>query len=51
MVGALGMTDSLVSFQAMEEGLNERNVVAKVLSDPEGPWSRRSGTLCWSARS
>jgi cell division protease FtsH len=36
MVGALGMTDSLVSFMAMEEGLNERNVVAKVLSDPEG---------------
>jgi cell division protease FtsH len=36
MVGALGMTDSLVSFLAMEEGLNERNVVAKVLSDPDG---------------
>jgi cell division protease FtsH len=36
MVGALGMTDPLVSFQAVEEGLNERNVVAKVLSDPEG---------------
>jgi cell division protease FtsH len=30
------MTDSLVSFMAMEEGLNERNVVAKVLSDPDG---------------
>jgi cell division protease FtsH len=30
------MTDSLVSFLAMEEGLNERNVVAKVLSEPEG---------------
>jgi ATP-dependent Zn protease len=36
MVGALGMTDSLVSFMAIEEGLNERNVVAKVLSDPDG---------------
>jgi ATP-dependent Zn protease len=36
MVGALGMTDTLVSFMAMEEGLNERNVVAKVLSDPDG---------------
>ena len=36
MVGALGMTDTLVSFMAMEEGLNERNVVAKVLSDPGG---------------
>ena len=36
MVGTLGMTDSLVSFMAMEEGLNERNVVAKVLSDPDG---------------
>jgi ATP-dependent Zn protease len=36
MVGALGMADSLVSFMAMEEGLNERNVVAKVLSDPDG---------------
>ena len=36
MVGALGMTDSLVSFVAMEEGLNERNVVARVLSDPDG---------------
>jgi hypothetical protein len=35
-VGTLGMTDSLVSFMAMEEGLNERNVVAKVLSDPDG---------------
>ena len=34
--GALGMTGSLVSFQAMEEGLNERNVVAKVLSDADG---------------
>ena len=30
------MTDSLVSFMAVEEGLNERNVVAKVLSDPDG---------------
>jgi cell division protease FtsH len=30
------MTESLVSFVAMEEGLNERNVVAKVLSDPDG---------------
>jgi hypothetical protein len=36
MVGALGMTDSLVSYMAMEAGLNERNVVAKVLSDPDG---------------
>jgi hypothetical protein len=36
MVGALGMTESPVSFVAMEEGLNERNVVAKVLSDPDG---------------
>ncbi len=36
MVGALGMTDSLVSYMAMEEGLNERNMVARVLSDPEG---------------
>ena len=36
MVGALGMTDSLVSFMAMEEGLNERKVVAKVLADPDG---------------
>jgi cell division protease FtsH len=30
------MTESLVSLVAMEEGLNERNVVAKVLSDPDG---------------
>jgi cell division protease FtsH len=36
MVGALGMTDSLVSYMAMEEGLNDRNMVARVLSDPEG---------------
>jgi len=36
MVGALGMTDSLVSYVAMEEGLNDRNMVARVLSDPEG---------------
>jgi cell division protease FtsH len=36
MVGALGMADSLVSYVAMEEGLNERNVVARVLSDAEG---------------
>ena len=35
------MSDSLVSFQAMEEGLNERNVVAKVLSDPRGPGPHR----------
>src|SRR6266511_2267650 len=36
MVGALGMANSLVSYVAMEEGLNERNVVARVLSDAEG---------------
>jgi cell division protease FtsH len=36
MVGALGMTGSLLSYAAMEEGLNDRNVVARVLSDPEG---------------
>jgi hypothetical protein len=36
MVGALGMTDSLISYVAMEEGLNDRNVVARVLSDPDG---------------
>jgi hypothetical protein len=36
MVGALGMTDSLISYVAMEEGLNDRNVVARVLSDPNG---------------
>ena len=30
------MADSPVSLMAMEEGLNERNVVAKVLSDPGG---------------
>ena len=36
MVGALGMANSLVSYVAMEEGLNERNVVARVLSDREG---------------
>ncbi|HEX6675160.1 MAG TPA: AAA family ATPase [Actinomycetes bacterium] len=37
MVGVLGMANSLVSFAAMEEGLvNERNVVARVLSDTEG---------------
>src|SRR4029450_13581525 len=36
MVGALGRADSLVSFMAMEEGLNERNVVAKGRSAPAG---------------
>jgi cell division protease FtsH len=36
MVGTLGMTDSLISYAAMEEGLNDRNVVARVLSDPDG---------------
>jgi cell division protease FtsH len=36
MVGALGMADSLISFVAMEEGLNDGNVVARVLSDPDG---------------
>ena len=36
MVGVLGMSDSLISYLAVEEGLNERNVVAKVLSDPDG---------------
>jgi cell division protease FtsH len=37
MVGALGMTGSLVSFEAVSEGpVNTRNLVAKVLGDPEG---------------
>ena len=36
MVGTLGMSDSLISYAAMEEGLNDRNVVARVLSDPDG---------------
>jgi cell division protease FtsH len=36
MVGTLGMADSLISYAAMEEGLNDRNVVARVLSDPDG---------------
>ena len=36
MVGTLGMAGSLVSFLAVEEGLNERNVVARVLADREG---------------
>jgi cell division protease FtsH len=37
MVGALGMSGSLVSFEAMSEGpVNTRNLVAKVLGDPEG---------------
>jgi ATP-dependent Zn protease len=36
MVGAFGMTDSLISYLAMEEGLNDRNVVAKMLSEPDG---------------
>jgi cell division protease FtsH len=36
MVGVLGMTDSLISYLAVEEGLNERNVVARVLADPDG---------------
>jgi ATP-dependent Zn protease len=36
MVGTFGMTDSLISYLAMEEGLNDRNVVAKVLSEPDG---------------
>jgi ATP-dependent Zn protease len=37
MVGALGMTGSLVSFEAVTEGpVNARNLVAKVLGDPEG---------------
>jgi ATP-dependent Zn protease len=37
MVGALGMTGSLVSFEAVMEGpVNTRNLVAKVLGDPEG---------------
>jgi hypothetical protein len=34
MVGALGMTDSLISYVAMEEGLNDRNVVARYSPAP-----------------
>ena len=37
MVGALGMGGSLVSFEAIAEGpVTHRNLVGKVLSDPEG---------------
>ena len=36
MVGTLGMGGSLVSFLAVDEGLNERNVTARVLADPAG---------------
>jgi ATP-dependent Zn protease len=37
MVGALGMTGSLVSFEAVSESpVSARNLVAKVLGDPEG---------------
>ena len=36
MVGTLGMGGSLLSFLAMEEGLNERNLTARVLADPDG---------------
>jgi cell division protease FtsH len=37
MVGALGMTGSLASFEAIGEGpVNARNLVAKVLGDTEG---------------
>jgi cell division protease FtsH len=43
MVGALGMTGSLVSFEAISEGpVSARNLVAKVLGDPEG-----KGRLEW----
>jgi hypothetical protein len=37
MVGALGMTDSLVSFVAMEEGLNERNCGRQGAVGPRRP--------------
>ena len=48
-----------VSFLAMEEGLNERNVVAKVLSDADGraridctaAGRGPCGTRSWSVRS
>jgi cell division protease FtsH len=50
MVGALGMTDSLVSFMAMEEGLNERNVVAKVLSDADADGRARTDRLLKEAK-
>jgi cell division protease FtsH len=36
MVGTLGMGESLVSYLAVDEGLNERNVAARVLADPAG---------------
>jgi cell division protease FtsH len=35
MVGSLGMGGSLVSFQAMGEGINDRNLTARVLADPD----------------
>jgi ATP-dependent Zn protease len=34
MVGALGMSGSLISYMAVEETLNQRNLVARVLADP-----------------
>lgn len=37
IIGAAGMTDSLVSFAAVQEsGLSGSNLVARVLSDPQG---------------
>ena len=37
MVGALGMAGSLVSYEAVAEGpITNRNLVARVLSDPQG---------------
>jgi cell division protease FtsH len=36
MVGTLGMAGSLTSYMAMQEGLADRNVVARVLANPEG---------------
>ena len=34
MVGALGLGGSLASYQAIQEGLGPRNLVAKVMGDP-----------------
>jgi len=36
MVGALGMQGSLISYEAVSDGLMSRNLVGKVVADPEG---------------
>ncbi len=48
MVGALGMEGSLISFEAVHDGMFSRNLVGKVLADPDA--KRRVDALLHSQK-